>query len=157
MLKVDAKLVFDPPVVTKKHNKQSSWKYTAMLLLEDDTDKYYRWLIERRFGLKLNQPLRGSHITFINDRIEDNYDKIVEVAKFFNGKTASFEYDPSELRTNNTHWWLKVYSDDLLNFRELCGFTRNPYFGLHLTIGLANDRNLEHSEYIHRTILRYGL
>lgn len=157
MINIKAKLDFEPPNITNKHLTQSEWKYTAVALLNDDTDDYYRWFIERRFGLKLNTPLRDAHVTFINDRLSDSKNDISQISSIFNGKEVDISYNPNEIRTNNKHWWIKVYSEELLDIREVCGFTRFPYMGLHLTIGLANERNLEHSEYIHRNILRFGL
>jgi hypothetical protein len=67
MFELKGKIQFDPVNVTRKHSRQSSWKKTAMIKIDDDTWSYYAWFIEKRFNLKLNKPLRGTHITIIND------------------------------------------------------------------------------------------
>ena len=150
-------LVFDPPNFTKKQIQQSSWKYTAMVLVDDDTAAYYRWILQKRFNLKLDRQLRATHVTFISDRITDNQDIITKVAEHFNGKEIKFHYNINELESSEKHWWFKVYCDELLSIRELCGFSRRPYRSLHLTIGLANHKNLEHSEYIWWVIQNFNL
>jgi hypothetical protein len=43
----------------------------------------------------------------------------------------------------------------LLDIRSELGLGK-PYFGMHLTIGYANEKNLEHSKYIHGLVTKYG-
>ena len=150
---VQGKLIIDPKDVTKKHFRQASWKRVAIIQFPgDDTDKMWRWYLKKRYGLELNQPLRNSHVTIINDKFDDNA-KWQEFKMKFNNMAVSIDLS-KELRSNGEHWWLKVNSTpqikdlrDYLNLGE-------PFFRYHLTIGLANERNIEHSEYILRQILR---
>jgi hypothetical protein len=59
--------------------------------------------------------------------------------------------DPTNVRANEKgHWWLKVYSDDAQNIRNVMGLGV-PYFGFHLTIGLATHDELEKSEIVRVT------
>lgn len=152
------KLRFDPANVTKKHNNQASWKRSAMVLLNDNTAEYYAWFIKKRFNLKLNQPLRGTHFTVISDRM----DKVMwdEAKKIFNNKEIEFTFNPELIRTNAEHWWLAhVESQDAMNIRTAMGLG-DPYFGFHITIGYVPKDNFvryEHSKYIRRQILRFGL
>jgi hypothetical protein len=37
------------------------------------------------------------------------------------------------------------------------GLSREPYYGLHLTLGYANEKNFEHSEYILRQCKMFNL
>jgi hypothetical protein len=158
LIETYGKFHFDPVHVTKKHNKQGDWKTTALVLLNDDLTKFYAWMIERRYGIRLNQPLRGSHVSFINDRMNNAYqkDRYQEIREMYEGKEVNFFYDP-DVRTNAEHWWLKVTSNDLLHLRDKIGIGR-PYFGLHLTIGTVpktETARYEHSKYIH-DLLREG-
>lgn len=155
MLELKGKIEFEPYNVTAKHKKQSSWKRTAIVKFNDDLHLFYSWLLDRRFGLILNQPLRGTHITIISDIVDD--DLYSQARTVFNNKEITFYYDPVNIRSNGTHWWINAQSDDVSNIRRSIGLDPTPYFGLHITIGLANERNKEHSEYILRCILRYGL
>ena len=74
--------------------------------------------------------------------------------KIFENKEIIFYYNPIPV-TNGEHWWLRVFCPESENIREIMGLTRVPYFSLHLTIGYANNRNIEHSEYIERVCKRY--
>ena len=64
-------IIFDPKNRTKKHEAQSSWKKLAMVDFGGDMCEYYAWLVKNRYGITLNSPLRGPHISFINDHIRD--------------------------------------------------------------------------------------
>ena len=74
MVKVKGKIWFDPKNVTRKHNSQADWKRVAMVIFDDDTTEYYSWFIKKRYNLQLNRPLRGPHVTFINDSVRDMSD-----------------------------------------------------------------------------------
>jgi len=70
-IKIYGKIVFDPKDVTKKHSKQASWKRMAMVMIDGDITEYYAWFLNRRYHIELSKPLRGAHISFINDSIRD--------------------------------------------------------------------------------------
>lgn len=139
-------LEFQPQNITKKHNNQSSWKRIAMIRCYDDTAAYYSWFLDKRFNLKLNRPLRGSHITFINDK-DIEVPNFNEISKIYNKKTIKFYIDPRPF-SNGLHWWLRIYSPESEHIRILCGGSAKPFFGMHLTLGYANEKNIEHSQYI---------
>lgn len=156
MFELKGKIEFDPVNVTKKHNSQSSWKKTAMVKFDDDTWAYYAWFLEKRFNLKLNKPLRGTHITIINDRCD--FDTFEQARQVFDGKEITLKYDPTIIRANKKgHWWIKVECEDVRSIRKAMGLTPDPYFGLHLTIGLATHLQLEHSNYILDQCIKFNL
>lgn len=152
---IEGNLLFDPINISKKHHSQSSWKKVAMVVFKGDIHAYYAWFLEKRFSLVLNPPVRGAHVTIISDKIDN--DTYEQAFKLFDGKTISFDYEPAEIRTNGKHWWLKVYSTDSQNIRRALGLTPDPYMALHLTLGYANSKNEEHSEYIAECIKRHGI
>ncbi len=156
MLEIPAKIEFDPINITKKHETQSSWKTTVMCNIKGDIDKYYSWFLKKRFNLELNRPLRDAHITIINDKITDKeaYNRAKEI---WNGRETIFTFDPEEIRTNGTHWWIKVYNNEVAQIRMVAGVTPIPYFNLHLTLGYANEKNEAHSQYILRQIMKFNL
>lgn len=154
LIKAKGIIEFSPPDVTKKHKKQSSWKRVAMIKTNCDLDLYYTWFIKKRFNLELNKNLRGTHITFISDRMDSNtFDNF---SKLFNGKEIEF-FINTDVRTDGLHWWLNVQCPEAESIRELMGLERHPYYGFHLTLGHANDKNLEHSKYIHRMCLMFDI
>lgn len=155
MFELRGKIEFDPINITKKHEGQSSWKKIVIVKFNDDICEYYSWFLKTRFDLILNKPLRGSHITIINDRCDD--DIYIQAREIFNNKEIIFEYDPIYIRSNDKgHWWIRAYSQDAANIRNVMGLN-DPFFGLHLTIGKANEQNLEHSKYITRQCIKFDL
>lgn len=154
------KVVFDPENKTKKHISQGEWKRIAMVFIDGEVTDYYSWFIQKRFNLTLNKPLRNAHISFIND---SNHDMMK------NGRTlqqvnADWERTKHKwhgkeipimlnlnVRTDGRSWWLNVdpeYRDLLHGIRNEVGLGR-PFFGLHMSLGYANERWIAHSEYIH--------
>lgn len=149
MFKVKGKISFDPINVTKKHSKQAEWKKVAIVELKDDYYALYSWFLEKEHGVKLNKPLRGSHFTVINDIVSDEI--YLQAKEIFEGKEITMYIDPTNVRANEKgHWWIKVYSDDAQNIRNVIGLGK-PYFGFHLTIGLATHDELEKSEIVRVT------
>jgi hypothetical protein len=164
---VKGKVVFDPPDKTKKHGSQSNWKKVAYLEISGDICDYYRWFIENRFSLPLMNPLRGAHITFINDSHKDlgeNLDMWHNIKKKWKGKELEVELELTP-KTDGVNWWLTVTEssrDSLHGIRTELGLGR-PFWGLHMTIGYATASydefeegvekasrdNIAHSKYIH--------
>jgi hypothetical protein len=156
-IEVIGKILFEPENVTNKHNAQASWKRIAMIMVEGDVAEYYAWFVKKRYNLTLNKPIRGSHISFINDSHRDLGEyglKMWEtVKKKWDGETIKILLSV-DARTDGKHWWLNIPNEDrdeLHAIRAELGLGR-PFFGLHLSLGYANERNIEHSEYIHGLI-----
>ena len=111
--------------------------------------------LQKRFNLFLNKPLRGTHLTFINDIVDD--DVYLKARELFDGKEITVKYDPAFIRSNKKgHWWLRVESLDAQNIRTVMGLG-DPYFGYHITVGLATHLQLEHSKYITDQCIRFDL
>ena len=144
-IKVKGKIEFEPPNLTKKHKKQASWKRVAMIRMDCDIHLYYGWFLKRRFNLRLNPPYRGAHVTFISEIVDTQV--FEEAKKVFHGKdiTLFLEIEP---RGNGEHWWLRAFSPEAEDIRESMGLARQPFFTFHLTIGIVNEKYLEHSKYI---------
>lgn len=160
MIQLTGKIVFDPRDVTKKHLNQSDWKRMAMVVFEGDMCEYYSWFIKKRYNLTLNRPLRGAHISFINDSIRDMGDKVDEwdrVKEKYNGTEVTVTLD-LDVRSDSKHWWLVVEHESrkpLLDIRTELGLDK-PYYGMHMTIGYSNERNIEHSKYIIDLLTKFG-
>jgi hypothetical protein len=160
LLKLSGILVFAPEDKTRKHVSQASWKRVAIIQTGDDIADYYAWFINRRFNLPLNKPLRGAHVTVVNDA-ERDFKYGVEgrwkwAKENFDGKPIDFYID-LEPRTNGEHWWFRVYCPNSEIIRETLGLNRDPFYSLHLTIGYANEKNRAHSDYILDICKRHNL
>ena len=158
------KIGFEPENKTNKHATQASWKKIAMVFIDGDVAEYYAWFVKKRYNLTLNKPLRGAHVSFINDSMRDltqNGEKSVEevevlwesVKQKWDGKQIPIVLDLNP-KTNDEHWWLNIPHEErglLQSIRDELGLDR-PYFGMHMSIGYANEKNIEHSKYIHDLI-----
>lgn len=160
---VEGHLTFNVEDITNKHILQSEWKRVGMVLLNFDICEYYAWFIRRRYNLTLYTPLRGGHVSFINDSIRDingGRDSIEyrqelweSLSKKYEGAKVKIVLNP-DVRTNGTHWWLNIPEEDrveLHNIRAEIGLNR-PNFGLHMSIGRPNDKNIEYSHYLHERV-----
>lgn len=158
------KILFEPEDKTRKHLNQASWKKVAMVMLAGEVCEYYAWFISKRYNLILNKPLRGAHISFINDSLKDlsQDGKLSDeeintswevVKKKWNGSELSITLN-LEPRTDDVIWWLNIPHDkreELQSIRAELGLGK-PFFGMHMSIGYANSKNIEHSKYIHELI-----
>jgi hypothetical protein len=122
---------------------------------------YYSWFIKKRYNLRLTKPLRGAHISFINDSFNDltqNGEKSLEevlnawetTKNKWDGETIQIvlNLDP---RTDGRTWWFNVHYNErelLQSIRTELGLDK-PFFGMHMSIGYANEKNIDHSAYIH--------
>jgi hypothetical protein len=164
ILHLTGKINFDVEDKTRKHLNQSSWKKVAMVMVDGEICEYYAWFINKRYNLKLNKPLRGAHVTFINDSMRELTkngqlpEKTVltqweKTKQNWNNKTIpiAINLDP---RTDGNHWWFNIPHEErelLQSIRTELGLGK-PFYGLHLTVGYANERNIEHSIYLHNSL-----
>lgn len=139
-----------------------------MVFIEGDITEYYAWFIQKRYSIVLNKPLRGAHISFINDSFRDlslngkrskaEVDRAwATVKEKWDGKKIPIMLDLNP-KTDDKYWWLNIhkeYRDKLEGIRAELGLGK-PFFGLHMTIGYTNERNIEHSKYIHN-LIKIGL
>ena len=141
---------------TKKHAKQA-WKTTAGVEFKDDTCAYYGSMVYRTHGIKLVQPLRGPHITVVNDKFADsslNTNEFNKMIKSLYGQELTFEVDIENPTTDGKYWWFPVTSAESHMLRYILGLNPEPFFGLHLTIGYPTDKMEEQAKYIHRVLNR---
>lgn len=155
---------FNPEDKTNKHLFQSSWKKIAMVFIEGDVCEYYAWFLQKRYNITLNKPIRGAHVSFINDSMRDltqDNDKPEEeilqlwedVKAKWDGKEIDIVLDLNA-KTDGRIWWLNIPEEErhgLQAIRNELGLGR-PFFGLHMSIGYANEKNIEQSVYIHELI-----
>ena len=151
---------FNPPNLTNKHILQSNWKIVAIIKLDEDITKYYSWFIEKRYGIKLNKPLRETHLTVINDRIGDNKSLLCKYVKYRNiyqGKKINVFYN-TDIKTDGKHWWLNAKCDTATIIRKKMGLNPSPFYDYHITIGRVGESIIikNQSEYIFNLIRKFG-
>lgn len=143
-------LKFDPKALTFGDKLFKPWWCILILDKDNDIDTYYKWFIFKRYGIKLQRPAFGTHISLI--RGEPINEKIWKYYKNkYQNKSFKFNYEVSP-RTNGKHWWMKVDCEEIENIREEMGYSRKGKFGLHLTLGMPTKYYLQQSYYIYDLI-----
>lgn len=146
---------FDPQNCTKKHILQGTWKRLALIRFNENITEYYAWFIKKRYRLILNRPLRGAHVSFINDRELATNGMWNEVKANWDGKSINITLSV-DVKSDGKHWWLVMpekYRTELHSIRAELGLAR-PHWGLHMSIGYANEKYINHSHYILREMKR---
>lgn len=148
---IRGKIQFNPPDSTTKHHKQASWKRMVIINIPGETHLLYNWFINRRYSFTLNPPLRGTHLSLVNDSVRDFKDpKIWDIMKQkWDGVEIDIHYDV-DVKSNGKHWYMKVApeTEELLDSIRAELTLGKPYYSYHITIGHANERNIDQSEYI---------
>lgn len=133
MFKSIGRLVYDPP------SHVGNTKNWLVLMCDDEISRYYRYLYTKEYyflnadySTKLTRPIFGAHISLIRgEKISKQYQYLW---KNYHNQMIEFEYDPG-VKDNKEYYWLNVKCDALLNIRSAYGLSRQPKFGLHLTVG----------------------
>ena len=156
------KLVFDVEDLTNKHRQQSTWKKHAIAYIDNpDFCDYYSWFIKKRYNITtIPRPIRGTHLTLINDRLGDfnvTEERYREIKEKYDGTEIDIRYSLSP-RTDGKHWWMRSRTDLGTQIRTELGLSPKPYFGYHITVGRHEGKNWEkeHGKYIH-TLLKKGI
>lgn len=131
------KLIYDPERDGLK-KKNTGW---AVVEIQGSIDKYYRWFLEKEYGIITHRPAWGAHVSLIRgERLKPQYQHLW---KKYNNKVFKFQLR-SFLRFNNdtfpvdnhpscSFWFLDVISDELLDIRRELELPTN--YNLHLTVG----------------------
>ena len=101
---------------------------------------YYHWFLERKFWIKLQKPLHGSHITIYSSAFHSNINW--KKASYYDKEALYFDYDVNVVQGGYIKgfimFYLKVYSKELDDFKRDVGIVENSaYRGAHLTLGQA--------------------
>ena len=147
LIKSQGKLIFDP--IPKSGKIEKLYKpYWAIISIENDVDKYYRWFLQKEKGLILQAPAWGPHVTVCDgERVDDELWN--EVKQKYNNQVIDFEHEIF-IKSNSIHWWLKVYCSEVITIRNELGINNNLKWSLHLTLGIPIPRHEEHSKYIYK-------
>ena len=154
------KLVFDVDDLTNKHRQQSTWKKHVIAFIDNpDFCDYYAWFISQKYDLRFTKPIRGTHLTLVNDRLSDFKNASEETYQESKEKYDGTEIDIRDSlnpKTDGTHWWFKSRTDMGVRIREEMGISLKPYFGYHITIGRISGKSweIEQGKYIHKLIER---
>lgn len=107
----------------------NSW---AWVECPKDVGDYYRAIAKQVWGITLNPPINGPHITLVAGKYEVPIHP--ELWRTREGDEVEFEY--SGLVHVEDYWWLKIIEDsELRKFRTELGLSPELKYPFHLTIG----------------------
>lgn len=102
-----------------------------------DIALYYQFVLNREFGIKINLPRNGPHITVIAGKYED----VSHLPNWRNDECLKIEIKYSILRNNGEYWWLKIENqNDLSKIRRQYDLSDTPKWPFHLTIGNTKQK-----------------
>lgn len=115
-------------------NLYTNWGF---VMLPHEIGRYYRFLFLKTFGLKLQRPSNGEHITIISPFDEIN----LKPFSWFTGRVISGKIITQEIYWNGNAIWLNVESGDIDNLRQEIGLGR-PQIDLHYCLGYLDNVKL---------------
>lgn len=151
-MKSSGLVIFDPMAL--RGNKDVMFKpFWCIVQTQDDTDAYYKWFIEKRYGIKIQRPAWGCHVSVIRGE-PTSQECWNNFKQKYNNIEIEFEHC-GEIYTNGNHWWLQIYCERLKDIREEMGYSRDMFWDLHLTLGVPIPQQIDHSFYIWRNIQKF--
>lgn len=125
--------VFPPNRERIKQKKKPFEEQTIVLQVENDFSKYYATFLEKAWGLEVERPAFGTHVTVNNGAFEiPNLTDKMDYLNSINGQVLTVQYSPEIYRVWE-FFAVKVYSDELNAIRETLELPPKSYF--HITIG----------------------
>ena len=109
-------------------NYQNGW---VVLNVRYEILRYYKYVILKMTGKKINPPQHGAHVTIVAGK----YHTVGHRAKWgkWQGKRLKFTYEP-KIYCSPLYYWLKIDCPEFLKIRRELGLDK-PAQPWHLTIG----------------------
>lgn len=126
-------VLYDPP--RPKMKKRTKW-WCVLNVSDKDGDiaRYCRWQIWKKYGIELNPPSWGSHVSII--RGEEPKEHLKHLWTQEHGTLIKFEYS-HEIYFSKGFFFCLVQSEFLMNIRKKFELPTN--YPLHMTIGKLKD------------------
>lgn len=108
-------------------------KWWAVMEVDREITRYFRWHVLWNWGIKLYQPSWDAHVSIIRGERPSN-DKI-KLWKKYQGKKLDFKYSNLVFQADKKpeFWYVTIECPSLKDIRKEFGF---PYdWNLHMTIG----------------------
>ena len=127
-------LVYDP---VNRHNKKGCDPWWLIAKADNQISRYYANQLTREFGVRLDLPAWGSHVSIIRG-VEPVQNR--ERWAYNNGSRYEMLYTP-DVYTNGVHWWLNVKCDVFDEHRTLYGLPEGKRH-FHLTVGRTSENSI---------------
>lgn len=136
-LKATGKIIYDP----YRGGMKSKTQWWVVVPVDREITRYYRWWLTRELHLKrLFAPAWDAHVSIV--RGEEPHDSLKGLWRQRHGQKIIFEYSPIVRQAGDTtgqtaekghHWFVDVWSQDMLDIREELGL--RTHYKFHLTVG----------------------
>jgi hypothetical protein len=130
LLKTEGIIRYNPKRVNLKKTRPAD-QYFLTIDFPNSIGEYYRYWIKKRYGLFINSPAYGCHVTVLDGRHTVSEDYIKHWKKYDN-QVIELYYSP-EIYQHWKFWCLPVISNDAIMIRRELGFLND--IPLHVTIG----------------------
>jgi len=137
LVPITGKLIYDPCREGLK-TKNKGW---AVVEIKGSIDKYYRWFLEKEYGIITHRPAWGAHVSVIRgERLKPQYQHLwkkyhnmqfnMQLRTFlrFNNDTKPIDNHPS-----CSFWFMDVICPELKAIRDELDLPSN--YNFHLTVG----------------------
>ncbi len=126
-------MIYDPPRPGMKRVRPGSF-----LIAEVDNGiaSYYRWWVNKRYGLALQHTAWKPHITIVDGK-RPLTDAQMKLWKKYQHLVIDFEYSV-EMEQQWKFWVLPVRSQKLSEIRAEFGFDTHKPYPFHITFGRMN-------------------
>lgn len=119
---------YDP----NRYGMKRRTEWWAVVNVDREITRYFRWWVQNRYGIILNQPAWDAHISII--RGEKPLKNKMHLWKKYDGKKVEFKYSNIVVQAKKPEFWtVDVYCPFLKKIREEFGFKSD--WNQHITIG----------------------
>lgn len=122
------RIIYNPNRPDKKKVRAAD-DWHLILKVDNGISEYYRWWLQKRFGLYTNPPTWGCHVTVCDARQKPGNPA---VWRAYEGDLITIEYSPVIYQAWK-FWCLPVRSNELTFMQKELGYS--PKSDLHITIG----------------------
>lgn len=130
MFEINGKVLYSPV----RNNIKSHNDIVVLHVEDEELCTYHSWFILKRFGIKTNPSMFGSHVTIVKPQeVDTNHD----LWKKYESKIINVQY--GKIERHWEFWSLNIYSDDIVEMRRELGLNLN--YRLHMTIGRQDSFN----------------
>ena len=128
-------IVYDP----KRGKMKSKTDWWAVLNVDREITRYYRWWVKKELWINLHQPSWDAHVSII--RGEKPTPELMHLWRKYEGRKVEFSYKHAVRKSGDTtgndrpgwYWFVDVRCEFLLDIRR--ELQRPCNWNLHLTIG----------------------
>lgn len=139
--KVSAQIkVFPNDRLRIKNKKRTYEDHLIVANLSNDFYKYYSYFLHKKYGVILEPPPFGTHITISDGRQEIDINKHKDFLQLINNKQIIVDVNP-EIYLHWQFFAVRIYSEQLNKIRDSLELTSSYPF--HITIGKISSKSLE--------------